>query len=239
MQDPYQILGVPPTASEDDIKKAYRSLAKKYHPDVNHGSSEAEARMKELNEAYSAVMKMRREGTSGGASQGTYSTGGYAGGGYGGGPYGFGGFGGFGGYGGGYGSGYGNNYGGAQQRSSSSPRMQAARNFVNAGRWQEALHLLGEISERTAEWYYLSAAASMGAGNRIAATDYARQAVRMDPGNFEYQALLQRLEETRTFYRQNGGGGDIGSMLCANPLLTCCLGNILCNCLCNGCLYRC
>ena len=63
MQDPYRVLGVSPSASEDEIKKAYRTLAKKYHPDVNNGSSEAEARMKEVNEAYSQIMKMRRAPT--------------------------------------------------------------------------------------------------------------------------------------------------------------------------------
>ena len=80
MQDPYRVLGVSQTASEDEIKKAYRNLAKKYHPDVNNGSAEAEARMKEVNEAYSTVMKMRREGTSG-AGQNAY--GGYGNAGYG------------------------------------------------------------------------------------------------------------------------------------------------------------
>ena len=62
MQDPYSVLGVSPSATEDEIKKAYRALAKKYHPDVNQDSAEAERRMKEVNEAYSAIMKMRFTG---------------------------------------------------------------------------------------------------------------------------------------------------------------------------------
>lgn len=51
----YDILGVSKTASDDDIKKAYRSLAKKYHPDLNQGSAEAAEKLKEVNEAYEVL----------------------------------------------------------------------------------------------------------------------------------------------------------------------------------------
>ena len=54
-RDYYEVLGVSKTASDDEIKKAYRSLAKKYHPDMNPGDKEAEMKFKEANEAYAVL----------------------------------------------------------------------------------------------------------------------------------------------------------------------------------------
>ena len=55
MADPYQNLGVSRDATADDIRKAYRTLAKKHHPDLNPGNKEAEARFKEVATAYAIV----------------------------------------------------------------------------------------------------------------------------------------------------------------------------------------
>jgi len=83
MSDPYEVLGVSPSASDDDIKKAYRELVKKYHPDNyndNPLADLAEAKMKEINEAYDMVVKMRTQGgyqTSGRSYSGSGSQGSY------------------------------------------------------------------------------------------------------------------------------------------------------------------
>ena len=87
MNDPYKVLGVSPNASNDEVKRAYRELVKKYHPDnyVNNPLADlAEEKMKEINEAYDAIMKGRAGGngnSSGGSSYsgGSYSHGGGAG----------------------------------------------------------------------------------------------------------------------------------------------------------------
>jgi len=54
-RDYYEVLGVPRTATEEELKKAYRTLAKKYHPDLNPDNKEAEAKFKEANEAYAVL----------------------------------------------------------------------------------------------------------------------------------------------------------------------------------------
>lgn len=67
MKDPYSILGVSPNATEQEIKNAYRNLAKKYHPDNyqnNPLADLAEEKMKELNDAYDQIMAMRASGNS-------------------------------------------------------------------------------------------------------------------------------------------------------------------------------
>ncbi len=81
-RDPYEVLGISPNATDDEVKSAYRALARKYHPDnyANNPLSDlAEEKMQEINDAYDAIVRMRKGGghQSGGRQSG-YS-GGYAG----------------------------------------------------------------------------------------------------------------------------------------------------------------
>ncbi len=89
----YDILGVNKNASDDEIKKAYRSLAKKYHPDLNPGNAEAAERLKEVNQAFSVLSdKTKKQNYDNyGDENGPQGFGGFGGGGFG---SGFGGFGG-------------------------------------------------------------------------------------------------------------------------------------------------
>ena len=78
MSDPYSILGVPSSASDDDVKKAYHELARKYHPDNYHDnplSDLAQEKMKEINEAYHSIMRMREGGGGSGYRPGAGSSG--------------------------------------------------------------------------------------------------------------------------------------------------------------------
>ena len=78
-RDPYEVLGIKPTATDDEVKTAYRNMARKYHPDNyadNPLSDLAQEKMQEINEAYDTIVRMRKSGGSaGGASGGAYNGG--------------------------------------------------------------------------------------------------------------------------------------------------------------------
>lgn len=232
MRNPYQILGVPETASMDEVKKAYRKLSRIYHPDANVNNPNkdaAEAKFKEIQAAYQQIVNEKERGgrsNYGGYGQGSYnqgSQGGYGQQSYGGFEEFFGGFG-FGGYG-------GQQY---RQESTDSNFMQAAANYLRSGYFREALNALSNVpeAERNAKWYYYSAQANSGAGNNITAQEHAERAVQMDPDNYVYQELLRCLRSGENWYTRQGStyGRTMGGM--DNCCWECLLFNLICNCCC-------
>ena len=216
--DPYKVLGVSPNASDDEIKRAYRKLAKKYHPDVNPGDQEAARKMQEINAAYEQIKNPERAHNSGRGSQSGYgSNGGYGGYGY-------------------------DPFGGAwqqytRQQQAGDSYQQAAEQYIRFRRFGEALNALGNSPQRDARWYYLSALANDGLGNRATALEHIKRAVSMEPGNREYLHVLSVMEQGESVYRQQAGSygtfrmgrTGLGSLcLCDLAQMFCCRGYFCC-----------
>lgn len=234
MNDPYSVLGVSRDASEEEIKKAYKSLSRKYHPDANINNpnkEQAEEKFKEIQSAYQQIMKERTEGYTYGGSSGGYGgatsgAGGYEEGPFGGFGYGpFGGFGGFSGYGQSQNTGY-----------EEDPHLRAAGNYIRNGYYKEARNALDGMGqqERTARWYYYSAIAHSGMGNNVAALEHARKAASMEPDNQDYQTLVNRFEGGGTWYEQRQASYGYPSMGGSNFCMKLCIANLICNICCGG-----
>lgn len=233
MRDPYEVLGISRDAGTDEIKKAYRQLSRKYHPDANVNNpnrDEAEEKFKEIQQAYKQVMYEKEHGTSsyGGSSYG-YGNSSYGNSSYGG--YGnqeqdpFGGFGGFGPFGFGFG------YGAPQQPRYENVEQQAAANYINSGHYQEAMNVLERMEQlqRGAVWYYLHALANAGLGNNVNAVQDAKTASDMEPDNMLYKQLYQNLSQGGSWYTSTGSSYGYEPCSCggamANCLTCCCLSS--------------
>ena len=207
MQDPYEVLGVSRNASTEEIKKAYRTLSRKYHPDANINNpnkDQAEEKFKQVQQAYKQIMDEKEHGGSG-ASQGS----GY-------GPY--------------RGSAY-----GSGRAYTNDPKMQAAANYINNQRFAEAMNILNGMQDRNGLWYYMHAIANAGLGNNVNAVEDAQMAVDLEPENLEYQKLLQQLSGNGDWYSHMGRGYGYGGMDCegnsaSKACCSCCAIELLCCC---------
>ncbi len=201
--DPYKVLGVLPNASNDEIKKAYRELSRKYHPDsyLNNPLSDlAEEKFKEIQEAYTQIMNEREHGYAHDFTKSQFDR---------------------------------------ENTENNTNEMNAAFQYINAGHFNEALHVLAGISNRTARWYYYSAIANYNMGNNIEAINHAKQAASMEPNNREYASFLNQIQWGGQRYQNmsNGYGRQDYNMgnfccdlWCADTLCEC-MGGDLCSCM--------
>ncbi len=144
--NPYKVLGVPDGASLEECTKAYKKLAKKYHPDINPDASAA-SKMAEINSAFDQIKNAPAAGAASGES------------------------------------------------SAGAPDYYSAiERFINNRQYDQALNLLGRIEDRPARWYYLSAVANYGSGNKSIANSHINIACSREPGNWVYTETRRRIE---------------------------------------------
>ncbi len=215
--DPYKVLGVDRNATDDEIKKAYRALSRKYHPDanINNPDKEAvEAKFKEVQQAYETILRIRK-GDDPAAGFNPYGN-----------PFGFGGA-----------------YGYGQQRASAGAGedryLQAAATYIQNRKFQEALNVLEGMETRGDRWYYLSALANMYMGNNVTALEHAKKAQEMNPNSYEYATLVARLEGGYQAYTNMGDPYGRNVMCMSNQCSSMCM-TLLCLNFCCGCrMYPC
>ncbi|MCR5580331.1 MAG: J domain-containing protein [Pseudobutyrivibrio sp.] len=206
MMDPYRVLGVDRTASDEEIKKAYRTLSRKYHPDANINNpnkDQAEERFKEIQAAYNQIMDEKQNGS--------YSNS----------------------YGGGYG--YSQDFGSDSNYGKNAMEMQAAANYINARQYAAAMNVLNSISEyeRTGQWYFFASVASQGLGNLNDAREYISRAIALEPSNFRYRQFEQSINFGRSWYEDRGA--SYGYYRPYSGMARWCISMALLNLICNIC----
>lgn len=213
MRDPYSVLGVSPTASDEEIKNKYRELARKYHPDNYEDDNPlkelANEKMQEINAAYDEIQRIRAgAGKSGASSGGAYKAGGAytAGGAY-------------------------STAGGAVP-----PIYAKVRQDINNRRFRDAEAALMSVAEadRIAEWHFLMSLVLM---QRNMGNDAMREleiACSMDPSNFEYQRAKQMFNSNASAYGNTyyGSTANYRNRDRANDACDCCANLICLDCLC-------
>ncbi len=190
MNDPYSILGVSPDASDEEVKKAYRELARKYHPDNyqnNPLADLAEEKMKAINEAYDAITKQRASRGSGGYQASYQQQGGYQ---------------------------------SQSRSSGGASVYARARQAINLGNLSQAEQLLQSVPGQDAEWHFLMGSIAYQKGWLDEAMQQYQMACNMDPNNLEYRQAYNMMRQGGQAYRPFGYGyGGVDSCDCCTTML--------------------
>ncbi len=171
MLNPYSVLGVERGASDEEIKKAYRNLSRKYHPDANINNpnkAQAEEKFKEIQAAYNQIMDERQNGSYSNSYSNSYS-------------YGY--------------DSYGSQGAGSVEMQAAANYINA-RQFAAA---MNVLYSIPD-SGRNGQWYFFASVASQGLGNLNDAREFISRAIALEPSNFRYRQFEQSINFSRGWY---------------------------------------
>ncbi len=208
MKNPYEVLGVSPNASDEEVKRAYRELARKYHPDKYRDSDLADLateKMKEVNAAYEEIQKLRSgKGASGGQSGG---------------------------------SSYNGNPRADGSTNAAFAEIRRLINNNEIQEADRRLRSMDAYAQ-TAEWYFLMGCVLYKRGYFLDAQKMFDRAVSMDPYNNEYAMARNRMHEQASTYGggyrtagSSGCGCDLcTSLICADCCCECLGGDLISCC---------
>lgn len=205
MNNPYRVLGIEPTAGDDEVKRAYRELARKYHPDKYRDSDLADLateKMKEINAAYEEIQKERAAKKQAGTSNN-------------------------------YGYSYGNPRTDAETDAEFARIRRLINN--NEIQEADAILRAMDVSKQNAEWHFLMGCIFAKRGYFLDAQQFFDRACEMNPQNAEYKAARDQLRQRASAYGGGYRTADssgcfcdlCSTLLCADCCCDCMGGDLI------------